>query len=79
MVQGKRTVTDNKIVQWMHESPDPAFTTSEIAGQFDMTTEGIRNRLKELEKQGRIEVKTPGNRTSIWYVESGQSFPVRST
>lgn len=79
MVQGKRTVTDDEIVEWMHESPDPAFTTPEIAEEFGMTPEGMRNRLKKLEEDGRIEVKTPGSQTKIWYVEKGQSLPVRST
>jgi len=79
MVQGKRTVTDDEIVDWMRESPDPAFTTSEIAEVFDMTVEGMRNRLNDLADEGRIKVKKPGTRTAIWWIGAGQSLPVCST
>jgi response regulator of citrate/malate metabolism len=78
MVQGKLTVTDKEIVEWMSEQTDPAFTTAEVADEFDMSDEGMRNRLRSLAVEGRIECKKPTPQNVIWWVESGQSLPVRS-
>jgi len=77
MVQGKQTVTDNEIIQWMREQPDPAFTTAEVAEEFDMSGEGMRNRLRNLANEGRIEYKKPTPQNVIWWAENGQSLPVR--
>jgi predicted ArsR family transcriptional regulator len=68
MVQGKRTVTDKEIEQKMHELPSPAFTTGELAGHFDMTTEGMRLRLEKLRNEGVVHRKKPSQRTVIWWV-----------
>jgi|AntRauMinimDraft_3_1070383.scaffolds.fasta_scaffold04278_2 predicted ArsR family transcriptional regulator len=73
MVQGKRTITDDEIVERMRAVSDPAFTTSELASEFGLTTEGIRGRLKQLESEDRIQSKKPSSRTVIWWVEDSQS------
>jgi len=78
MVQGKLTVTDKEIVRWMREQADPAFTTAEVADEFDMSDEGMRNRLQSLADEGRIECKKPTPQNVIWWVGNGQSLPVRS-
>mgnify|MGYP001120388496 FL=1 len=78
MVQGKRTITDDEIVNEMRTASDPAFTTSELAEKFGMTTEGIRGRLKQLENQSRIRCKKPSSRSVIWWVETSQSSVVCS-
>ena len=67
--QGKRTVSDDEIVRRMREHPDPAFTTSELAGMFDMSTEGIRGRLEKLQEDHRVEKKKPASRTVIWWAQ----------
>ena len=73
MVQGKQTITDDEIVGEMRSAADPAFTTSELAAVFGLTTEGIRGRLKQLEQGDRIQSKKPSSRTVIWWVEENQS------
>lgn len=70
MVQGEMTVTDDEILAVMERSDDPAFITSELADEFDMTTEGIRRRLNQLEREGRIHKKKPSARTVIWWADS---------
>lgn len=79
MVQGKRTVSDKEILDKMKTATDPAFTTSELAEKFEMTSEGIRGRLKKLERQNQIQSKKPSSRTVIWWVEKGHSSAVCST
>lgn len=79
MVQGKRTVSDEEIINEMKTGTDPAFTTSELAEKFGMTTEGIRGRLKQLESQNQIQSKKPSSRTVLWWVDKGHSSAVCST
>ena len=71
--QGKQTVTDDEIVETMAGHDDPAFTTSELAGIFEMTTEGIRRRLKKLAEEEVVNYKKPTARTVIWWVYSDSS------
>lgn len=79
MAQGKRTVSDDEIIEKMNERADPAFTTNELADIFDMSAEGIRNRLKKLHKNGRVYRKKTGARTVLWWTENDQREPVVST
>lgn len=67
MPQGKMTVPDDEIVRAMVERGDPAYTTSEIADMVGMTSEGVRNRLSDLESEGRIKSKKPSSRTVLWW------------
>ena len=70
MPQGEKTVTDSEIVQWMRETPEPAFTTAEIAEKFDMTAEGMRGRLEALQDGKHVYRKKPTSRTVIWWTDS---------
>jgi len=79
VTQGKRTVTDDEIVRTMREHSDPAFTTGELADIFEMTSEGVRGRLEDLHKEGRVYKKKPTPRTVIWWVEEDYSDVVCST
>lgn len=76
--QGKQTVSDGEIVAAMSRHPDPAFTTSELAGMFDMTAEGIRRRLESLRERNEVYKKKPTERTVIWWVPADQSERMRS-
>jgi len=76
MTQGKQTVSDDEIIEQIRSHPDPAFTTPELAEQFDMTVEGIRRRLNKLQDKGRLYKKKPTNRTIVWWVEPGHSVDV---
>jgi len=70
--QGKQTVSDDEIVRRLREHPDPAFTTSEIGDMFEMSTEGIRGRLADLEDRGLLCRKKPTSRTVVWWVPEDQ-------
>lgn len=74
MPQGRRTVSDDEIVRFMEESPDPAFVTSEIADELEMSTEGARNRLENLRDEGRIHRKKPASRSVIWWPQSNHDW-----
>jgi len=78
MVQGKMTVDDTEIIEHMQESCDPAFTAAELAERFDMSTNGMRERLCEIKKTGEIRNKKPTARTVIWWHETDYSEPVLS-
>jgi len=71
MPQGEKTVTDTEIVQWMRETPEPAFTTAEIAEKFDMTAEGMRGRLealrdgKQVYRKNQLQEQSFGGLTQI--------------
>jgi len=67
MPQGERTISDEEILSKMHESADAAFTASELADTFGMTSEGMRNRLRQLAERGSVECKKPGVRTLIFW------------
>ena len=70
MPQGEKTVTDKEIVQWMRESPEPAFTTAEVAEKFNMSAEGMRGRLEGLREGEQIQRKKPTSRTVIWWADT---------
>ncbi len=70
MAQGKRTVSDEEIIQQMKQSSDPAFTTSEIAEMVGMTPAGMRGRLESLKESGQVSKKKPSTRTVIWWTET---------
>lgn len=78
MAQGKRTVSDDEIIESFLDSPDPAFTTSELAAMHGMTTEGMRNRLEELQKKAPINYKKPGSRSVIWWHQEDEEVPLSS-
>lgn len=78
MTQGKMTVEDSEIVEHMKHSDDPAFTAGELADHFDMTTNGMRERLTKIKQSGRIRNKKPTARTVIWWHETDYSEPVVS-
>jgi len=78
MVQGKMTVDDNQIIEHMRQSGDPAFTAGELAEFFDMSTNGMRERLSQIKQNGEIQNKKPTARTVIWWHEADYSEPVLS-
>lgn len=67
MPQGKRTVTDDEIINTMLESSDPFHTAPELADMLGVTRQCIHNRLQALNKKGRVDRKKSGPRTVIWW------------
>jgi response regulator of citrate/malate metabolism len=76
MAQGIQTVEDEEIITAMREHPDPAFTTFELAEEFDMSSEGMRHRLEQIREDGPVRKKKPTKRTVIWWVKWDQPEPL---
>jgi DNA-binding GntR family transcriptional regulator len=68
-MQGVRTVSDDEILDQLRRCPSPAYVTSEIAEFFDMSRQGIRNRLNELHEAGAIGKKQPNDGVIIWWTD----------
>jgi len=68
-MQGVRTVSDAEILDQLRRCPAPAYVTSEIAEHFDMSRQGIRNRLNELHEAGVIGKKQPNDGVIIWWTD----------
>jgi predicted transcriptional regulator len=62
------TVNEDEIIERLLEVDDPAYFTREIADMFGYTTDGIRNRLDDLEKKGRIIRKSGGPKSTMWWL-----------
>ena len=67
---GIKTVSDDEIIAGMRRCPEPAYTTGELADEFGMTTQGMRNRLESLAETGAVKKKKPSARTVIWWADS---------
>lgn len=74
--QGKQTVNDSEILEYMRSDSDPAYSTSELADQFGMSTEGMRVRLEDLRTEALIHKKKPTERTVLWWSHEDESEPV---
>jgi DNA-binding GntR family transcriptional regulator len=68
-------VHDDEILSAMRRHEDPAFATSELAEWFDMSDEGIRNRLNQLESEGQIVKKKPSEKTVLWWHHEDERDP----
>ena len=68
-MQGVQTVTDDEIINQLRRCPQPAYVTSEIAEHFEMTRQGIRNRLNALHEAGKIGKKQPTNGVILWWAD----------
>jgi len=72
MTQGKRTITDDELMTTIATLEGPAFTVRELAAKVDLSEQGVRERLAELESKGAIVSKKPGARTVIWWASGVQ-------
>jgi predicted transcriptional regulator len=62
------TVTDDEIIKLLREQGDPAYSTSEVADMVGMTTDGVRNRLEDLEADGRLCRKNSSRQCTMWWL-----------
>lgn len=72
MAGREKTVSDEEILQLFRESPDPVLTTSEVAEEFDFSNAGAGKRLKELVREGRLDMKRAGRNPVYWLDESDE-------
>lgn len=73
MAKGVKTVTDDEIIRVMRQSPDPAFSTGEVAEMVSeancgITKQAVRERLEKLRNEGRVHKKKPSSRVVMWWV-----------
>lgn len=62
---------DDDILIEFHLSDDPFLFAIELTDTFDMTRQGIHNRLVALEKQGFLNSKKPGRDRAYWLTSVG--------
>lgn len=62
--------TDDELVQWVREHPDPVVGTSEVAAAFDYVRQSADKRLRALEAEGRIHSKKIGG-VRVWWPADG--------
>jgi len=68
MPQGKKTVSDTQIVQAIDEHADPVLSAQEVAEIFGHTRQWADSRLKDLAEEGRVQKKSGGPRSVMWWV-----------
>jgi len=78
MPQGRRTVSDEEIIEYMEQSDDPAFVAVEIAEKFGINKETARQRLNDLAERGEIHRKKPSARTVVWWSDVDHNYSARS-
>lgn len=62
---------DEEIISVFQESEDPVLTATEIADKLDMTRQGVKYRLDQLEDRGRVGRKKVGSRAVAWWLVAG--------
>jgi predicted transcriptional regulator len=63
-----RTITDERILEFIRTHEDPCVTAGEIAEEFDITNEGVNYRLKKIRDRGDVVEKRVGASAKVWYV-----------
>lgn len=66
------TVSDERLLDAGRDAESPVFTAGDVAARVDLGLDGVRARLKSLERDGTVESKNVGARAVVWWVtESG--------
>lgn len=63
----KPRITDEEILDVFRSSTDPVLTTGEVASEVDITHRGVRDRLEQLEEEGKVRSKKVGARAMVWW------------
>jgi len=63
-----KKLDDREILQAIALSPDPVVTAPELSEELDYSTDGIRNRLHDLEGEGKVKSREVGARATIWWI-----------
>ena len=64
------TVSDEKILETLDDSPDPIRTVPGMEEELPIGRDGLRNRLKKLEREGEAVSKEVGARSVVWWRDS---------
>lgn len=63
-----KKIEDREILEQIALSPDPVVTAPELADRTDYKTDGVRNRLGDLEDKGWVKSRHVGARAIIWWL-----------
>ncbi len=74
MPRGKRTVTDEELLDYFEEHDDPVYSVVELAPEYDMGEEGVRVRLNDLAEDGRLKTKKAGSSTRVYWLPRDEEF-----
>jgi len=61
------TVSDDRILSVLNEGGDPVRTVPKMAEQIDLSRDGLRRRLIDLEERGIVKSKTVGANAVVWW------------
>lgn len=61
------TVSDDELIQAGREAESPVFTAKDVAERTNLSIDGVRARLKQMESEGRIDYKNVGARAVVWW------------
>jgi len=74
MAGREETVNDREILQCFDTAEDPFLFTGEVADEFGFSNHGISKRLKQLRKNGYLNVKRSGKVPGWWLSEKGSRY-----
>ena len=63
-----KKIGDDELLEAIALSPDPVVTAPELAEKLDYSTDGVRNRLRNLEDEGKVKSRDVGARATIWWM-----------
>jgi predicted ArsR family transcriptional regulator len=61
------TVSDDRILSVLHKGDDPVRTVPKMAEEIDLSRDGLRRRLIDLEERGLVTSKTVGANAVVWW------------
>lgn len=68
MPQGKKTVSDKQIEDFIASADAPFVFAAEVADHFGHTRQWAHSRLQSLHEEETVEKKAANNSAAIWYL-----------
>lgn len=62
-----KKMTSEQVLSFVREYEEPVVTAKEVAEEFDVSPEGARYRLNQLEEIGDLRGKKVGGSAKVWY------------
>jgi len=62
-------VSDQDVLIAFDTADEPVLTAAELAEQFPVSAEAVRQRLERLREEGKVGKKTTGARAVAWWAE----------
>ncbi len=61
-------MSDEEILEYFADHDEPVYSAVELGTEWEMTEEGIRQRLNKLTDRGLLETKKPGSSTRVYWL-----------